>query len=160
MKRNSRNWRTNSGNSPRPIKRLGLAEVADTGERVVLSAPRGSLALSAMRVVAGWVASCNDLPLDRLDDIQLAIETLLAEEAGDGATFSLTLSVDAGVVGILLEGLENPELKSALVATGPFEPTQGCPLDVRLFLMAFVDGYEVVPGAARAFGVRMHKRIA
>ena len=70
--------------------------MADTGDRVVLTTPRGSLALSAMRVVTGWVASCHDLPLDRLDDIQLAIETLLAEEPATGGDLSLTRLGRAG----------------------------------------------------------------
>jgi hypothetical protein len=160
MGRNSRNWRTNSGNSRLPTRHGGLVEVADTNDRVVLSAPRGNLALSAMRVVVGWLASCHDLPLDRLDDVNLAIETLLAEEADEGGALSLTLSVEAGVFDVMLDGLENRDLKSTLVATEPFKPSQGCPLDVSLFLNALVDDYRVVPGGARAFGVRMQKRIA
>jgi hypothetical protein len=160
MRRNRRNWRTSSRNSPRPASCGGLIEVAATNERVFFSVPHGGLALSAMRVVAGWVASCHDLPLDRLDDIHLAIETLLGEESDGGGALSLTLWVEGDALEVLLDGLKNPDLQSALARTEPFEPSQGCPLDVTLFLDALVDSYLLVPGSSGAFGVRMQKRIA
>jgi hypothetical protein len=136
-----------------------LTEVADTGDRVVLTAPRGNLALSAMRVVTGWMASCHDLPLDQLDDVQLAIETVLAEEPDTGCDLSLSVSAEAGVLHAVLEGLESPGLKAALLSSEGFEPSPGCLLDVRLFLDALLDHYHVLGPERRPFGVHMQKRI-
>jgi len=133
--------------------------VADTSDRVVLTTPRGNLALSAMRVVTGWMASCHDLPLDRLDDVQLAIETILAEEPATGGDLSLSVLARAGSLHVDLEGLENSDLKAALRSESVFEPSLGCPLDVRLFLDALLDQYDVLNPESRAFGVHMQKRI-
>lgn len=133
--------------------------MADISDRVVLTTPRGNLALSSMRVVIGWMASCHDLPLDRLDDMQLAIETILAEETDTGGDLSLTVSAEAGVLDAVLEGLENPVLKAALLADGTFEPSPRCLLDVSLFLDALLDRYQVLRPDSRAFGVHMQKRI-
>ena len=111
----------------------------DRCEQVTLCVPRGELALSAMRVVVGWVASCNDLPLDSLDDINLAVETLLAEESLDGQPLTLALSVEEGCVCVMVSGLQNLDLEANLAGREPFEPSLGCPLDVRLFLDALVE---------------------
>ena len=117
------------------------------------------MALSTMRVVVGWVASCNDLPLDSLDDINLAVETLLAEEEEVGRPFSLALSIAEGCVSVTVDGLENWELEVNLSAQHPFEPSPHCPLDVRMFLDALVEKYKVVRTSDEAFGVCMQKRI-
>lgn len=135
-------------------------ELPGTGNRVVLSTPRGKLALSTMRVVTGWMASCHDLLLDRLDDVQLALETVLAEEPDHGSSLSLTVFVESGVLHAILAGLENPALKAALLSSGPFEPSPECLLDVRLFLDALLDHYQVTDIEARAFRIHFQKRIA
>lgn len=134
--------------------------MSDTGDRVVLITPRGSLALSAMRVVTGWIASCHDLALDRLDDVQLAVETILAEERETGCPLSFSVSVEDGVLHAVIEGLENPALKAALLSNGAFEPSSACLLDIRLFLDALLDRYQVTETDRHAFGVHMQKRIA
>jgi hypothetical protein len=135
--------------------------LADTAEPVVLTVPRGALAISAMRIVAGWVASCNDLALDGLDDINLALETLLMGEPSEGDPFSLTVRAADGEVHLLLGGLLNQCLLANLRAGAGyrFEPTLDWPLDVRLFLTALLDGYGVVECPGAAFGVSMQKRI-
>jgi hypothetical protein len=135
-------------------------EAGDTGDRVVLSTPRGTLGISAMRVVIGWMASCHDLPLDRLDDLQLALETVLAEELEEGCALSLTVYVEAGVLHAIIEGLVNPGLRAAVVADRPFQPSTECLLDVRLFLDALLDHYQLLDMSPRTFGIHMQKRIA
>ena len=116
--------------------------------------------MSVMRVVVGWVASCHDLPLDRLDDIQLAVETLLAEEVDRGGEFSLAVWMGAGALNLRLDGLQNQAVKAALVTRDAFQPCEGCRLDVRLFLGALVDGYRVLESHTDSFAVDMQKRIS
>lgn len=111
-----------------------------------------------MRVVMGGVASGHDLPLERLDDLELAIETLLAEETAEGDDFVLTLSCDAAALTVRLDGLTNQALRTVLVAPDPFRPSSLCRLDVRLFLEALVDSYQVVGEAGGAFAVELEKR--
>jgi hypothetical protein len=112
-----------------------------------------------MRVVLGGVASRHDIPIDRLDDLQLAIETLLAEEPSDGHDFVLSLSADGRGFCVRLEGLTNDALRRALISSGPFEPCEGCPLDIRLFLDALVDEYVVIEEAEAHFAVEMQSRL-
>jgi hypothetical protein len=110
-----------------------------------------------MRVVIGGMASRHNLPLDRLDDIQLAVETLLAEESPYGSELVLELAVSAPGFHISLGGLENQSVKAALLATDPYRPREGCLLDVRLLLDSLVDGYRVVDTTAGSFVVEMEK---
>lgn len=125
---------------------------------VVVRTPRGGHALPVMRVVMGGVACGHDLPLERLDDLELAIETLLAEEAAEGDELVLTVSCDTTALRVRLDGLTNQALRTVLVALEPFRPSSLCRLDVRLFLDALVDSYQVVGEAAGAFAVEMEKR--
>ncbi len=125
---------------------------------VVVRTPRGAHALPVMRVVMGGVACGHDLPLERLDDVELAIETILAEEAAEGDELVLTVSCDATALRVRLDGLSNEALRTALVALEPFRPGSLCRLDVRLFLDALVDDYQVVGEADGAFAVEMEKR--
>ncbi len=112
-----------------------------------------------MRVVTGWVASCNDLALDELDDLNLALETLLTAESPDGEPLSLSVRVVDRRVEVLLEGLKSEALRANLAGGPSFEPSVEWPLDIRLFLGAFVDSYEVVECGRAMFGVSMHKRV-
>ncbi len=114
--------------------------------------------MPVMRVIIGGVASRQDLPLDRLDDLQLAVETLLAEEAKEGGELGLALSTIPGGFNVRLDGLENQSVKAALMADNPFEPCEGCLLDVRLLLDSLVDGYRVVEGAGGSYAVEMERR--
>ena len=59
---------------------VALAEPSDSSDIVILRAPRGKGSLPVMRVVIGGVASRHALSVDRLDDLQLAVETLFREE--------------------------------------------------------------------------------
>ncbi len=136
-----------------------LHRVSVSGEPVLLSVPRGAFALSAMRVVAGWVASCNDIALDQLDDIDLALETLLAGESTGGAPLSLSIDVRQGSVYVLLQGLQSRALRANLQSGADFRGSADWPLDIRLFLGALVDEYESCDCDGGSFSVRMRKRI-
>lgn len=125
---------------------------------VELRVVRGGPALPLMRVVLGGMASRHDVPLEELDDVQLAIETLLAEEPGAGDDLVMCVSVEDGCFAVRLEGLTNPGLKAALLASDPFQPCEGCLLDVRLFLDSLVDSYAVVEESSERFAVQMKKR--
>jgi hypothetical protein len=112
-----------------------------------------------MRVVMGGMACRHDLPLDGLDDVELAVETLLAEESVEGGDLALTVWCDAATFKVRLDGLTNQSLRTVLVAPlDPFRPSSSCRLDVRVFLDALVDRYQVVGEAGGVFAVEMEKR--
>ena len=132
--------------------------MSESPDIVTLRIARGGPALPVMRVLMGGMASRHDLPLDRLDDLQLAVEALLAEESETGNELVLELSTSADRFRVRLEGLENRSVKAALLATDPFRPCQDCLLDVRLFLDSLVESYRVIETATDAFAVEMEKQ--
>lgn len=132
--------------------------VSGASDIVVLRIPKGPGALPVVRVVISGAASRYGISVDRLDDLQLAAETLLADEAEEPEELTLTLSRAGDVTTVRLEGLRNESIKSALVNTGPFESCEGCPLDVRMLLGSLVDCYQVLEAAAGSFGIEMRKR--
>lgn len=133
--------------------------MANSAQPVVLTVPRGPAALSAMRLVVGWVASCHDMPLDQIDDINLALETLLAGEPAQGDALALTLGSADGWLDVSLAGLHGVGLRTNLRAGEAFAPSEQWPLDVRLFLGALLDEYGVEDCDSDSFSVLMRKQI-
>ena len=109
-----------------------------------------------MRVVVGWIGSCRKLSLEQMDDLYLALETLLAEESDKGEEYVLEVAAVSKDLQVLVDGLENEELKETLCATSSFEPCDRCPLDVAMLLRALVERFEVVEHDDGVFGVRLH----
>lgn len=124
----------------------------------LLRTARGSIALPVLRVLIGGFASRHDLPVDRLDDLQLAVETLLADEPDDEGELVLEIVAVSGGLKLRLQGLRNENLRAALLATDLFHPRRGCPLDVRMLLDSLLDGYRVLDENADSFAVEMEKR--
>jgi len=106
----------------------------------------------------GGVASRHDVPLDTLDDLQLAIETLVIEEPTDGKELVLELSAGDDGLRVRLSGLLNQSVRTALVAVDPFQPCEGCLLDVRFLLDSLVDSLELEETGGDSYGVIMEKR--
>jgi hypothetical protein len=127
---------------------------------VTLRIARGGSALPVMRVLVGGMASRSDLPLDRLDDLLLAVEMLVAEESKVGSELVLELPAprDSGEFRVLLGGLENQSVKAALLAGDTFRPSEDGLLDIRLILDSLVESYRVVETASASFAVEMEKR--
>ncbi len=107
------------------------------------------------------VASRHDLPLDALDDVELAVETLLAEEPPVGGDLELKVVVEGGSYRVWLAGLENQHLRRVLVDAGP-TPDVGHAilLHVRRLLSSLVDDFAVDTGPGSTFVVCLEKRIS
>ena len=146
------------GVPPKPDRAVALVEVSDSPDIVVLRTARGGRALPVMRVVISGVASRHDLSFNQLDDTQLAVETLLAEESREGRELVLTVSTSGRMFTVRLDGLQNQSVKTALLATETFRPCEGCLLDVRMLLDSLVDGYRVLDTTPGSFAVEMEKR--
>jgi hypothetical protein len=114
-----------------------------------------------MRVVIGGVASRHALSVDRLDDLELAVEALFREEPVEGADLTLTVSVVGETFKVTLAGLSSHLVRRTLSATDGIEPGRDGRSDVlRMIMDALVDGYQTTDGAtAGAFSVEMVKRI-
>jgi len=111
-----------------------------------------------LRVFISGFACRHDLPVDRLDDVQLAVETLLVEEPEGEGELVLEITAAAGGLTLHLAGLRNQGVKAALLATDPFQPGEDCLLDVRVLLDSLVDGYRVLDVPAGLFALEMDMR--
>jgi hypothetical protein len=122
-------------------------------DRIELSTPVGRAWDPVVRMVLGGIADRLDLGFDELDDLQLAVERLLAE--GDPAN-PVTLSFELlrqGTVRTRVGPLRDAALAEAL--QGP-EPPPG-ELTLRRILAAVVDSYGIEEVADGHLIVRLEK---
>lgn len=139
-----------------------MQDVAAFGEgqndTVWLCVPRGPAVVSSVRVLLGGVASQQSMPLDRLDDLQLAVEMLVKEDLqAHSEDLVLLIRADQDAVCVRIDGLTNQRLKRALQADASTLEEQVSPLDVRLIVSSLVDSYEVLD-SGECFAVEITKR--
>ena len=107
-------------------------------DRIELTAPVGRAWEAVVRMVLGGIADRLDLGFDQLDDLQLAVERLLAE--GDPKDpVSLSFELTDGGVRVRVGPLRDSALAEAL--QGP-EPPPG-ELTLPRILSTVVDSYGV-----------------
>lgn len=125
-----------------------------TVETVELRMPAGRDWGPVARMVLGGIGDRLELDLDALDDLQLAVERLLAETSAQGSvTLSFELLDDhvRARVGPLAEGT----LAEAL--QGP-EPPPGT-IGIRRILATVVDSFGVESAEDAGLYVRLEKRV-
>jgi len=128
-------------------------------ECVWLRIPRELVAIATVRVVLGGLASQQHVPLDRLDDLQLAVEMIIKEELRvEGDELVLLARAEQGKVCVRLDGLTNSSLREALLYKGKprADHISPLPLDMSLVLSSLVEGYEVLD-SGECFAVQMTK---
>jgi hypothetical protein len=133
-------------------------KLSEPKESVVLRTERGASALPLLRVVISSLASRQNLLMEQLDDVQLAVETLLAEEPGGEGELILEVWSGGSGLSLCLDGLHNESVRAALLAGQPFQPCEDCLLDVRLLLDSLVDEFTVIDKGQGRFAVQMDKR--
>ena len=140
---------------------MALTEAGDRSDTVILRVPRERGSLPVMRVVIGGVASRHALSVDRLDDVELAVETLFREEPAEGGDLTLTVGVVEDTFRVLLAGLRSQLVKRTLSAAGGLEPgIDGRAEVLRMIMDSLVDDYQTADGAvAGSFSVQLEKRI-
>lgn len=130
----------------------------DFAEQVSVRVERAEPAVPVMRVVMSGVASRWNVRLDVLDDVQLAVETLVGEEPQEGNDFFLVLGLEHDGLKLWLDGLTNVAVRRALLFDRASGRCRGCLLNVRLVLESLVDAYRVMDTGTHAFAVEMAKR--
>ncbi len=114
-----------------------------------------------MRVVIGGLASRQALPVDRLDDLLLALEMLYIEEPADGEDVTLTVDVESGVFRVTLGGLRSALSRRALRRPNGVESADERADVLRLLMASLVDEYRAIDEASDGrFLVELEKRIA
>jgi hypothetical protein len=114
-----------------------------------------------MRVVIGGMASRHAMPVDRLDDLQLAVETLFREEPAQGSDLTLSIACAGETFKVTLAGLCSPLVWRTLSSPPAPEDEEFGALNIlRMIMDSLVDGYRTGDGAtAASFAVEMHTRV-
>jgi hypothetical protein len=120
-------------------------------ESIELEAPLARDFHPVVRLIIGGIAEQVDFGFEEIDDLQLAVERLLAEAGREG---SVRLSFEVGDQGIRTRvgPLKEHALADALQHDGP--PGE---LTLRRILQTVVDSFGVEPAADGSIVVRLEK---
>jgi len=121
-------------------------------ERIELTTPLSRDYRAVVRLIVGGIAETLDFAFDEVDDLQLAVERLLAEAGQDG---SVNISFELGPRSVRTRIGPLRERTIAEALQGP-PPAPG-ELNLRRILEAVVDSYGVEDAADGAIYVRLEK---
>ncbi len=123
-------------------------------ETIELETPVGHDWAAVVRLVLGGIGDRLDLGIDDLDDLQLAVERLLAE-AGAQRSVRLSFELSNGHVRTHIGPLEEGAIADAL--QGPEPPPGHLPL--QRVLATLVDSYGVEQVGDEGLYVRLEKEV-
>ena len=121
-------------------------------ERIDLDAPLSGDFNAVVRLIIGGIAERVDFAFEEIDDLQLAVERLLAEAGQIG---SVHLSFEVGESGIRTRvGPLSENAIAEALRDGDFQPGH---LTLRRILQTVVDSFGVEPSADGRVVVRLEK---
>ena len=120
-------------------------------ERIQLEAPLAPDFQPVVRLIIGGIAERVDFGFEEIDDLQLAVERLLAE-AGRAGTVSMTFDVGEGRVRTRVGPLSERSIAVALQ-----EDSSPGELTLRRILETVVDSFGVEEAADGGIVVRLEK---
>lgn len=121
-------------------------------ERVELEAPLDIAYQGVIRLIAGGVAEQASFGFEAMDDLQLAIERLLAETGGDGRV-SISFEIGDGGIRTRIGPLREQRLAEALQEPNGDTGT----LSLRRILSTIVDSFGVEEAGDGQIVIRMEK---
>jgi anti-sigma regulatory factor (Ser/Thr protein kinase) len=122
------------------------------GERIDLEAPLSGDFQAVVRLIVGGIAERVDFAFEEIDDLQLAVERLLAE-AGTAGTVCLKFEVGEDRIRTRIGPLSQAKVAEAL-EDGEMVPGQ---LTLRRILDTVVDSFGVDQGDGGGIVVRLEK---
>jgi anti-sigma regulatory factor (Ser/Thr protein kinase) len=126
--------------------------LSDHGERIDLEAPLSGDFQAVVRLIVGGIAERVDFAFEEIDDLQLAVERLLAE-AGNTGTVCLSFEVAENRIRTRIGPLSEAKVAEAL-RDGEFVPGQ---LTLRRILETVVDSFGVERETDGGIMVRLEK---
>lgn len=112
-------------------------------DNVRLEVPREPGFLPLLHLILGGIGIRRSLSFDDLDDLQLAVDNVLAEDTPAAGVLSMVVSVSDRSLNVRLEPLRNRDLRTTL-SQGQVPPeAQGRCIDICLLLRSLVDEYVV-----------------
>jgi hypothetical protein len=128
-------------------------------DSVRLDVPRETGFLPLLHLVLGGIGIRRSLSFDDLDDLQLAVDNVLAEDSPPSGHVSMAVSISEQALGVRLEPLRNPDLRMTL-AQGQVAPeAQGRCIDICLLLRSLVDEYLVSDLGDGAYALDLRKLV-
>jgi anti-sigma regulatory factor (Ser/Thr protein kinase) len=127
--------------------------VTNRQERIDLEAPLSGDFQAVVRLIIGGIAERVDFAFEEIDDLQLAVERLLAE-AGTIGSVQLEFEVQENGISTSVGPLSERKVAEAL-ADGDFVPGQ---LRLRRILETVVDSFGVEEADDERIVVRLMKR--
>lgn len=125
---------------------------AEAVDRIELSVPLDEAYRGIIRLVAGGIAEQASFGFEAMDDLQLALERLLAE-AGTQERVDVTFELRDGGVRALVGPVPEAQLADALQSPDGVAGT----LSLRRVLSAVVDSFGVEPAGDGRIVVRLEK---
>lgn len=117
---------------------------------VRLTLPQGEF-VNVARIVVGGLAARNDLSYESLDDLQLAVETILEEPGyGSGNEITLEVMIGSGQVDVLIGPVNDEALRAILQETDA--------IGLRVVLGAVVDSFAFEERTGEPW-IRLEKRV-
>jgi hypothetical protein len=113
-----------------------VANANEETERVTLTLPDGVRYSTVGRILVGGLAARHNLSYESLDDLQLAVEAVLARGAPSGSEITLELLVDQDSVIAEIGPVDRHTLNEDLVPQDE--------LDLSVVLAAVVDGVSLI----------------
>lgn len=114
-----------------------------TTHTVSLTIPRDADLLPLFSMILGGIAIRRNLSLENLDDLQLAVDSVLADESGGRPDISMAVALYEEGLDIRLSPLTQQDLRDTLqLGAVPPGATDRC-LDVCVILRSLVDSYTV-----------------
>jgi hypothetical protein len=128
-------------------------------ETVSLTIPHNGGFSALFHMILGGIALRRKLSLEALDDLQLAVENILAEDKSHIGDISMSVGIAEDDLQISLAPLTDPDLRETLVhGAVPAEAAGRC-MDVCLLLRSLVDGFGVRELEADSYAVDLRKLI-
>jgi len=127
-------------------------------DTVVLRVPSSRASIPLLRLVIGGVAARMNVGVDQLDDLQLAVETLVVEERSYAGDLVLEIAVKDRGMFLRLDGLRNRDVRDLLLEDARTRPVSAHPvINVRMLLNSLVDAFAVADQHDGGFAVQMEK---
>ena len=129
------------------------------GDTVTLRVPREPSYRSLLHLVLGGIASRGDMSVDALDDLQLAVDNLLAEDQSVGEDVVMSVSLGDDVVCITIEALTDTYLRHSLANRPLAAGMQDARIDMCVLLDSLVDGYAIHDRENGVYAVELRKQV-
>lgn len=128
-------------------------------DTVTLRVPREPGYRSLLHLVLGGIASRGDMSVDALDDLQLAVDNLLAEDQSAGEDVVMSVSLGDDSVCITIDSLTDTYLRHNLADRRLTDGIIHRRIDMCVLLDSLVDGYAVHDGENGVYAVELRKQV-